>query len=35
LEEYLEVVDLEVVHREGGARAAETIFIGQLIIVGM
>jgi hypothetical protein len=30
LEEYLEGVDLE-----GGAMAAETVFIGQLVIVGM
>ena len=28
LEEYLEVVDLEVVEWEGGATAAETVFIG-------
>jgi len=28
LEEYLEVVDLEAVDREGGATAAETLFIG-------
>jgi hypothetical protein len=35
LEEYLEVVDLEAVDREGGVMAAETLFIGQLIIVEM
>jgi hypothetical protein len=28
LEEYLEVVDLEAVDREGGATASETLFIG-------
>jgi hypothetical protein len=26
--EYLEVADLEVIEREGGATAAETLFIG-------
>jgi len=35
LEEYLEVVNLEAVSREGGAMGAETLFIGQLVIVGM
>ena len=30
LEEYLKVVDLE-----GGATAAETLFLGKLVIVGM
>jgi hypothetical protein len=33
--EYLEVVNLEAVVREGGAMGAETRFIGYLIIVGM
>jgi hypothetical protein len=28
LEEYLEVVDLQAVDQEGGAMAAETLFIG-------
>jgi hypothetical protein len=28
LEEYLQVVDLEVVDQKGGATAAETLFIG-------
>ena len=28
LEQYLKVVDLEAVDREGGATAAETLFIG-------
>ena len=28
LEEYLEVVDLEVVDREGGATASKTLLIG-------
>jgi hypothetical protein len=35
LEEYLEVVDMEVVDREGGATATETLLIGYLVIVGM
>jgi hypothetical protein len=35
LEEYLEVVVLEAVDREGGATAAETVSIGSLVIVGM
>ena len=30
MEEYLEAVDLE-----GGAMAAETLFIGEFVIVGM
>jgi len=29
------VVDLEAVDQEGGAKAAVTLFIGQLVIVGM
>jgi hypothetical protein len=28
LEEHLEVIDLEAAHREGGANAVETLFIG-------
>jgi hypothetical protein len=28
LEEYLEMVDLKVIDREGGATACETLFIG-------
>ena len=35
LEEYLKVVNLEAVVREGGATGAETLFIGSLVIVGM
>ena len=35
LKEYLKVVNLEAVDREGGAMAAETLSIGLLVIVGM
>jgi len=34
-EKYLEVDDLEPVDREGGATAAETQFIGYLVILAM
>jgi len=33
--EYLEVVHLEVVDQEGGTTGAETVYNGQLMIVGM
>ena len=35
LEECLEVVDMEAVDREGGATAAETVFIRYLVIMRM
>jgi hypothetical protein len=35
LAEYLQVVDLEAVDREGRVTAAETLFIVYLVIVGM
>jgi hypothetical protein len=35
LEEYLAVVNLEAVFREGGKIGAETLFIGYLVIVGI
>jgi len=33
--ENLQMVHLQVVDREGSARGAEILFIGELIIVGM
>jgi hypothetical protein len=35
LEEYFEAVIMDAVNRKGGATGAETVFIGQVIIVGM
>jgi hypothetical protein len=35
LEEYLEVVDMEAEDWEERATAAVTLFIGELVIVGM
>jgi hypothetical protein len=34
-EQYGEAVNVEAVVQEGGATRAETLFIGQLVIVGM
>jgi len=35
IEEYLEAVNLEAAVREGGITVAETLFLGELVIVGI
>jgi hypothetical protein len=35
MEEYFEAVNLQPVDWEGGVPGAETLFIGELVIVGM